>query len=61
VLKDVLQWINGLVSPSKKLRGGLFYLAEIPKNPTGKIMRSKLPAREETARKALEKTRPAKL
>lgn len=60
-LKNILQWINGLVSPSKKLRGGLFYLASIPKNPTGKIMRSKLPAREEAARKALAKSRSAKL
>jgi len=61
VLKDILQWVNELVAPYKKIRGGLYYLSEIPKNPTGKLMRSKLPAREEATRKALAKSRLARL
>jgi len=60
-LDDIRQWVDGLVAPYKKMRGGIFYLAEIPKNPTGKILRSKLPAREEAARRALAKARPARL
>jgi len=61
VIKGIHEWINGLVSSHKRLRGGLFYIDEIPKNPTGKIMRANLPARMERARQDLLKGRGAKL
>ncbi len=32
----------GLVSPQKWLRGGVTFLDEIPRGPTGKILRQKL-------------------
>lgn len=33
---------SALVSPQKKLRGGVIFTEEIPKNPSGKILRRKL-------------------
>lgn len=47
VLKEVLAFLNSQVSPYKKLRGGLFYLDGLPRNPTGKLLRRQLPARRE--------------
>jgi len=61
VLAEIRQWVDGLVSPTKKLRGGLFYLAQIPKNPTGKVQRMLLPARLEAAAKIAAQNRPSKL
>jgi acyl-coenzyme A synthetase/AMP-(fatty) acid ligase len=49
-------WFDGKVSSYKKLRGGIHHVDEIPKNPNGKIMRSKLPARLQ-AEAALAKTK----
>jgi acyl-coenzyme A synthetase/AMP-(fatty) acid ligase len=51
MLDRILQHTNGLVAPYKKIRGGLYYLPSIPKNPTGKVMRAMLPARVEAAAK----------
>ncbi|KAF2502607.1 acyl-CoA synthetases/AMP-acid ligases II [Lophium mytilinum] len=61
VLKEIRQWVDGIVSPSKKLRGGVFYIAQIPKNPTGKVQRMLLPARLEAAAKIAAENRPSKL
>lgn len=47
VVKEVLSFLNSRVSPYKKLRGGLFYLGCLPRNPTGKLLRRQLPARRE--------------
>lgn len=55
-LEEVRSWIDGIVTPYKKLRGGIYHIDEIPKNPNGKIMRSKLPARLQ-AEAALAKTK----
>jgi 4-coumarate--CoA ligase len=41
------------VSPQKKLRGGVIFISEIPKNPSGKILRREL-------HKLLKKRLPSK-
>jgi len=61
VLDEVRKWVDSRVAPYKKIRGGLHYIEAIPKNPTGKVMRSQLPVRLEAARKTVIESRPAKL
>lgn len=39
---NILRWFNNRVAPHKRLRGGVRFVEEIPKNPTGKILRRKL-------------------
>ncbi|KAH8313573.1 hypothetical protein KR067_008300 [Drosophila pandora] len=36
---DVIQFVNEHASPAKRLRGGVVFVDEIPKNPSGKILR----------------------
>jgi 4-coumarate--CoA ligase len=50
-LEDIKEFIDGKVSPYKRLRGGVEILDEIPKTPTGKILRRLLPARLALERK----------
>ncbi|KAJ9643303.1 hypothetical protein H2204_002199 [Knufia peltigerae] len=45
VLENIVKDFNTKVSSYKKLRGGLYSVKSLPKNATGKIMRSLLPAR----------------
>ena len=40
--EEIVQWVNGQVSNHKKLRGGVVFLPEIPKSPSGKILRRDL-------------------
>lgn len=40
--EDVVNYVNKDASPAKKLRGGVIFLDEIPKNPSGKILRREL-------------------
>lgn len=42
VLKNIHQQIDNLVSGYKKLRGGVWSVYKLPKNPTGKIVRAQL-------------------
>ncbi|GAB7354598.1 hypothetical protein MBLNU459_g5039t1 [Dothideomycetes sp. NU459] len=58
VLERILKWTDGLFARYKKIRGGLHYIEAIPKNPTGKVMRSMLPARLEAVK--IEAERQAK-
>ncbi|XP_030369611.1 4-coumarate--CoA ligase 1 [Scaptodrosophila lebanonensis] len=37
--QDVIQFVNERASPAKRLRGGVIFVEEIPKNPSGKILR----------------------
>jgi 4-coumarate--CoA ligase len=46
-LRDVKEWFDGQVAGYKKLRGGVFHLQELPKTPSGKILRRLLPAQLE--------------
>ncbi|KAJ6650022.1 Luciferin 4-monooxygenase [Pseudolycoriella hygida] len=40
--KEVIEYVNKDASPAKKLRGGVIFVDEIPKNPSGKILRRQL-------------------
>lgn len=40
--KEVIEFVNKDASPAKKLRGGVIFVDEIPKNPSGKILRRQL-------------------
>ncbi|RIB11913.1 hypothetical protein C2G38_2132530 [Gigaspora rosea] len=43
VLKsDIQNYISDKVAPHKQLRGGIYFIGEIPKNPAGKILRKDL-------------------
>ncbi|KAG4067198.1 hypothetical protein HA402_000189 [Bradysia odoriphaga] len=37
--KDIIDFVASRTSAAKRLRGGVKFIAEIPKNPTGKILR----------------------
>lgn len=39
---EIKKFLNDKVSPPKQLRGGVIFIKEIPKNPSGKILRRKL-------------------
>eukprot|EP01111_Echinosteliopsis_oligospora_P009136 TRINITY_DN2627_c0_g1_i1.p1 TRINITY_DN2627_c0_g1~~TRINITY_DN2627_c0_g1_i1.p1 ORF type:complete len:271 (-),score=67.38 TRINITY_DN2627_c0_g1_i1:23-835(-) len=36
---NIADFVNAQVAPVKKLRGGVFFVSSIPKNPSGKILR----------------------
>ncbi|KAJ1916522.1 hypothetical protein H4219_003737 [Mycoemilia scoparia] len=46
VCKEVKEWVNRQVANHKQLRGGVEAIDEIPKNPSGKILRKILRERE---------------
>ena len=50
VLDEVKTWIDGQVAGYKKLRGGVHHLQELPKTPSGKILRRELPAKKKAGR-----------
>jgi 4-coumarate--CoA ligase len=52
VLGVIREFIDGKVSPYKRLRGGVEILDEIPKTASGKILRRLLPARLARERKS---------
>jgi len=52
VAADIKNWLGERVSRAKRLEGGVYFIDEIPKNPSGKIMRRQL--REKAA---LEETK----
>ncbi|XP_012942880.1 probable 4-coumarate--CoA ligase 5 [Aplysia californica] len=37
--QDIVQFVQERVAPSKRLRGGVQFIDEVPKNPSGKILR----------------------
>ncbi|KAL7962669.1 hypothetical protein V8C34DRAFT_301101 [Trichoderma compactum] len=37
--KEITEWLNAKVAPSKKLRGGVRFIKEVPKSQAGKILR----------------------
>lgn len=39
---SIRRWFDSRVAPHKRLRGGIRFVDEIPKNPTGKILRRQL-------------------
>jgi len=52
VIKEIMDFVNGRVSKTKRLRGGLYYLQTFPRSSTGKLLRRALPARLEADRAA---------
>ncbi|KAG5875177.1 Luciferin 4-monooxygenase, partial [Gonioctena quinquepunctata] len=40
--RELQEYVAKRVSPQKRLRGGVFFVPAIPKNPTGKILRREL-------------------
>ncbi|XP_034838793.1 luciferin 4-monooxygenase-like isoform X1 [Maniola hyperantus] len=52
--QEIVSYITEKVAPWKRLRGGVIFVDEIPKTPSGKILRRKL-------RQLLSKQRPQKL
>ncbi len=46
--QELMDWVAGRVAPHKKLRGGVRFVKEIPKSPSGKLLRRVL--REEAKR-----------
>jgi len=36
---EIVQFVDGLVAKAKRLRGGVQFISEVPKNPSGKILR----------------------
>lgn len=36
---EIIEWIATKVAPHKRLRGGLYFIDEVPKSPSGKILR----------------------
>ncbi|ORY10621.1 amp dependent CoA ligase [Clohesyomyces aquaticus] len=45
LLMEIKEFIDGQVAGYKKLRGGIYHLQQLPKNPSGKILRRNLPAK----------------
>lgn len=45
VLGEIHAWVNGQVATYKQLRGGLHHIDALPKNPTGKLQRNRLPVK----------------
>lgn len=39
---DIVQYVHDQMSPAKRLHGGVIFIDEIPKNPSGKILRKEL-------------------
>lgn len=39
---EIVQYIHEKASPAKRLHGGVVFIDEIPKNPSGKILRREL-------------------
>ncbi|KAF1815701.1 amp dependent CoA ligase [Eremomyces bilateralis CBS 781.70] len=52
VLEGIRGWLDGRVGGYKRLRGGVHHLQELPKTPSGKILRRELPAKVKAARMA---------
>lgn len=44
-VKQVQEFVADKVSPPKRLRGGVIFVEEIPRNPSGKILRRVLKQR----------------
>lgn len=40
--EEVIMFVRDRTSPAKRLHGGVIFVDEIPKNPSGKILRRKL-------------------
>jgi acyl-coenzyme A synthetase/AMP-(fatty) acid ligase len=37
--QELVEWVGTLVAPHKKLRGGIRFVDQVPKSPSGKVLR----------------------
>lgn len=51
-LTEIQDWANKQLAGYKKIRGGVLHLQNLPKTPTGKILRKDLPANVQKARQS---------
>lgn len=40
--REIVEYVSKKTSPAKRLHGGVIFVDEIPKNPSGKILRREL-------------------
>jgi 4-coumarate--CoA ligase len=50
IVDEINTWMDGRVAGYKRLRGGVYHLQTLPKNPSGKILRRELPAKKKEGR-----------
>uniref|UniRef100_A0AC35UEZ8 AMP-binding domain-containing protein n=1 Tax=Rhabditophanes sp. KR3021 TaxID=114890 RepID=A0AC35UEZ8_9BILA len=46
--KDILNWVHKILSPYKHIKGGIQFVNEIPRTPSGKVLRRELKLWEES-------------
>ncbi|XP_052787855.1 uncharacterized protein LOC128222781 [Mya arenaria] len=46
--KDIVQYVHDHVAPHMRLRGGVEFIPEVPRTPSGKIMRRHLKPKKQT-------------
>ncbi|KAJ5355954.1 hypothetical protein N7517_010563 [Penicillium concentricum] len=59
--QNIALWLQKRVAPHKRLRGGVRFVDEIPRNPSGKILRRMIRARLNGSRSSMDGTTGAKL
>ncbi|KAF7519274.1 hypothetical protein PCG10_010136 [Penicillium crustosum] len=59
--QEICWWLEKRVAPHKRLRGGVRFVDEIPRNPSGKILRRKIRARLNEDGNSRDETTAAKL
>lgn len=37
--QELVEWVGAQVAPHKKLRGGICFVDQVPKSPSGKVLR----------------------
>lgn len=52
--KDITDYVKQNVAPTKRITGGVVFVKDIPKNPSGKILRTVL--RERAAQELLDES-----
>jgi 4-coumarate--CoA ligase len=60
-LDGIRSWADGKVAGYKMLRGGVYHLQTLPKNPSGKILRKDLPCNKSKVRAAFDNHIPSRL
>jgi len=56
--QEIVKWMEGEVAPAKRLRGGVRFVDQVPKSPSGKILRrllrDQVKKQEEDEKKAVK-------
>lgn len=59
--QNIVSWVEKRVAPYKRLRGGVYFIDEVPRNPSGKILRRVVRARMSEDRSLGSETKRPKL